>query len=73
MSKDSNNTSLLIKESLLIARDKPILSKAVESFPVELFEWQNLIIVQLNKDVFNILNVTVKIMPWWSKAKAQQK
>ena len=38
LSKDSNNINLLIKESLLIARDKPILNKTVKSFPLELFE-----------------------------------
>ena len=32
--KDSNNSSLHIKESLLIVRDKPILNKAVKSFPL---------------------------------------
>ena len=36
--KDSNNINLFIKESLSIARDKPILSKTVKSFPLELFE-----------------------------------
>ena len=34
LSKDSNNTNLRIKESLLIACDKPILNK---TFPFELF------------------------------------
>ena len=38
LSKDSNNINLLIKESLLISRDKPILNKIVKSFPLELFE-----------------------------------
>ena len=38
LSKDSNNMNLLVKESLLIARDKPILNKAVKSFLLELFE-----------------------------------
>ena len=38
LSKDSNNINLLIKESLLISRDKPILNKTVKSFPLELFE-----------------------------------
>ena len=47
LSKDSNNINLLIKESLLISRDKPILSKTVKSFPLELFECQNLIVVYL--------------------------
>ena len=42
LSKDSNNTNLRIKESLLIARDKPNLNK---TFPSELFAWQNLIFV----------------------------
>ena len=36
--KDSNNFNLLIKESLLIARNKLILNKPVKSFPLELFE-----------------------------------
>ena len=43
LSKDSNNINLLMKESLLISRDKPILNKTVKSFPLELFDWQNLI------------------------------
>ena len=38
LSKDSNNINLLIKESLLISRDKPILNKTVKSFPLDLFE-----------------------------------
>ena len=38
LSKDSNNINLLIKESLLIVRDKPILNKAVKYFPLELFQ-----------------------------------
>ena len=38
LSKDSNNINLLIKESLLISRDKLILNKTVKSFPLELFE-----------------------------------
>ena len=37
LSKDSNNINLLIKESLLISHDKPILNKTVKSFPLELF------------------------------------
>ena len=37
LSKDSNNINLLIKESLLISCDKPILNKTVKSFPLELF------------------------------------
>ena len=38
LSKDSKNINSLIKESLLIARDKPILNKAVKSFSLKLFE-----------------------------------
>ena len=38
LSKDSSNTKLLIKEGLLIARDKPILNKTVKSITLELFE-----------------------------------
>ena len=47
LSKDSNNINLLIKERLLMARDKLILNKTVKSFPLELFERQNLIVVYL--------------------------
>ena len=43
-SKDSNNINLLVKQSLLVSRDKPIFNKTVKSFPLELFELQNLII-----------------------------
>ena len=38
LSKDSNNINLLIKESLLISHDKPILNTTVKSFALELFE-----------------------------------
>ena len=38
LSKDFKNINSLIKESLLITRDKPILNKAVKSFLLELFE-----------------------------------
>ena len=37
-SKDSNNINLLIKDSLLTSRDKPILNETAKSFPLELFE-----------------------------------
>ena len=64
LSKNSNNINLLIKESFAISRNKPILKKTVKSFPLELFEWQNLIIVYrfdclFDKNVCDILNVTV--------------
>ena len=36
--KDSDNINLVIKESLLIAFEKPILNKKVQSFPLKLFE-----------------------------------
>ena len=36
--KDYTNINLLIKEILLMACDKPVLRKAVNSFPLELFE-----------------------------------
>ena len=38
LSKHPNNINLLIKESLLMARYKPILNKTVKSFPLKLFE-----------------------------------
>ena len=38
LSKESNSSKLQLKESLLISRDKPILSKNIYSFPLELFD-----------------------------------
>ena len=35
---DTNNFRLLIKESLLIKRDKPILNRTIKSFPLKLFD-----------------------------------
>ena len=45
LSKDSNDINWLIKESLLISCDKSISNKTVKCFPLELLEWQILIIV----------------------------
>ena len=36
LASDTNNFGLLIKESLLIKRDKPILNRTTESFPLKL-------------------------------------
>ena len=38
LSKETNNFKLLIKESILIARDKPELNKTIKSFPLKLFD-----------------------------------
>ena len=38
LASDINNFRLLIKESLLIKRDKPDLNCTVESFPLKLFD-----------------------------------
>ena len=35
---DTNNFRLLIKESLLINRDKTVLNRTIKSFPLKLFE-----------------------------------
>ena len=35
---DNNSFRLLIKESLLIKRDKPVLNHTVKSFPLKLFD-----------------------------------
>ena len=34
---DTNSFRLLIKESFLIKRDKPVLNRTVKSFPLKLF------------------------------------
>ena len=38
LASDTNNFSLLIKEGLLIKRDKPVLNRTVKSFPMKLFD-----------------------------------
>ena len=38
LASDNNNFRLLIKESALIKRDKPILNRTIKSFPLKLFD-----------------------------------
>ena len=38
LASDTNSFRLLIKESLLIKNDKPVLNRTVKSFPLELFD-----------------------------------
>ena len=38
LANDTNSFRLLIKESLLIKRDKPVLNRTVKSFPLKLFD-----------------------------------
>ena len=38
LASDTNNFRLLIKESLLIKRDKPILNRTIKLFPLKLFD-----------------------------------
>ena len=38
LASDTNSFRLLIKKSLLIRRDKPVLNRAVKSFPLKLFD-----------------------------------
>ena len=38
IASDTNNFRLLIKESLLIKGDKPILNRTIKSFPLKLFD-----------------------------------
>ena len=38
LAPDTNNFRLLIKESLLIKRDKPILNRTIKSLPLKLFD-----------------------------------
>ena len=38
LASDTNNFRLLIKESLLIKRDKPVLNRTVKSFLLKLFD-----------------------------------
>ena len=37
LAAESNKFKLLLRESLLIKRDKPILNRTIKSFPLELF------------------------------------
>lgn len=43
LSNDFSNFNLLMKESLLVAFDNPILNKTVKLFPLELVEWKVII------------------------------
>ena len=38
LASDTNSFRLLIKESLLIKRNKPVLNRTVKSFPLKLFD-----------------------------------
>ena len=38
LASDTNNIRLIIKESQLIKRDKPILNRTIMSFPLKLFD-----------------------------------
>ena len=38
LASDSNKLKLLMKESLLIKRDKPVLNRTTKSFPLDLFD-----------------------------------
>ena len=38
LASDTNSFRLLIKESLLIKHDKPVLNRTVKSFPLKLFD-----------------------------------
>ena len=38
LASDTNKFRLLIKESLLIKRDKPILNRTIKSLPLKLFD-----------------------------------
>ena len=38
LASETNNFRLLIKESLLIMPDKPVLNRATTSFPLKLFD-----------------------------------
>ena len=38
LTTDSNKFKLLLRESLLIKRDKPILNRTIKSFSLELFD-----------------------------------
>ena len=38
LATDCNKFKLLLRESLLIKRDKPILNRTIKSFPLELFD-----------------------------------
>ena len=38
LASDTNNSSLFIKQNLLIKRDKPVLNRTIKSFPLKLFD-----------------------------------
>ena len=48
LASDNNNFRQLIKEILLIKRNKPILNSTIKSFPLKLYDYFNLIITILS-------------------------
>ena len=44
LTTDCNKFRLLLRESVLIKRDKPILNRTIESFPLELFDYDDSLI-----------------------------
>ena len=48
LASDNNNFRQLIKEILLIKRNKPILNSTIKSFPLKLCDYFNLIITILS-------------------------
>ena len=67
LSKDSNNINLLIKESLLISRDKPILKngflfKKIENFSAVCSKSKELPLIQAGKFIQNALVLQEKIL-----------
>ena len=57
LAADSNKFKLLLRERLLIKRDKQILNRTIISFPLQLFEKMTVLFLLLHdcQDVFNTL------------------
>ena len=60
LAAESNKFKLLLRESLLIKRDKLILNRTIKSFPLELFDWDDsfvsIILLSHDCQVFLIYN-----------------
>ena len=56
LAAESNKSKLLLTESLLIKRDKTILNRTINSFPLELFDYDDSFIL-LSHDCQGVFNI----------------
>ena len=54
---DSNKFKVLVKESLLIKRDNPVLNRATISFALDLFDYFWYLVLTFYKKIWSVFNI----------------